>query len=415
MIGDLLREARERKRLTMSSVAESVGVTAGYISSLEKNRVEPSLALLRRLAEALGIPAFLLFREERAENAIVVRKGERPKVRFLNLPCVCEVASPLLWNGISPPDMEVIQVDAPPGFKVGARDISPESDECVYVLKGSLSYEDGGAVAGLSKGAGVYIPRMTGFHLSNDSDEEASFIWIAKPPSAIRPFKAKGGKGRVDMPQLSGDSRLKLIGERIKDLRRRQGLGLNALAKMIGVSAAYVSQIENNLAEPSLPVLRGVAKALGVELVLLFAGDVPADALITRAETRPELMIPDGSARFQLLMPFLAAGRRKPDMSVVIASLAPGMSDSPDFVTHGYSELCIALEGSMEYRTDSGSYVLAEGDSLYLRENVRHMVYNPGNSQASILAVFGNVFNRIPGFKEDGDGSGSNGPDGVFG
>jgi transcriptional regulator with XRE-family HTH domain/uncharacterized cupin superfamily protein len=268
------------------------------------------------------------------------------------------------------------------------------------VLKGELEYEDGGGAVALSKGAGAYIPRMAGFRLSNKSEETASFIWIAKPSWAIRPLP-KSGKTAAAAPGPPAASRLKLIGEKIKGLRTRQGMGLNALAKKAGITAAYVSQMERNLAEPSLPVLRSVAKALGVELVLLFAEDVPADVLVTTAQTRKPLMIPDGRAKFQLLMPFLAAGGRKPDMSVVVADLDPGMCDSLDFVAHGYSEICVVLEGAVEYLTDGGAYRLEEGDSLSLRENARHMVRNPGESKSSILAVFGSVFNRLPGFGGD--------------
>ncbi|MDR1640667.1 MAG: helix-turn-helix domain-containing protein [Clostridiales bacterium] len=395
MIGDILKEAREGKRLTLSGVAGLAGVTPGYVSNLEKGRAEPSLSMLRKLAEILDIPAYLLFRDE-TEGAIVVKKSERAMIRFKNIPGVCEMATPALWNVADYPDTDAIQVHASPGFRAGAEDLSSGADLCLYMLEGKMEYEDGGEKTELFSGAGVYMPRRTPFHLENVSGEDASFVWLAKRG----PVGARANRANSAVPGTPDGSRLRLIGEKIKELRKRQGLGLNALAKMTGVSAAHVSQIENNLAEPSLPVLRSIAKALGVELVLLFAGEAPTQTYITYPETRPIVTIPGGNAKFQLLMPFITAEGRTPDLSAVIADLAPGVYDSPTFVEHGYSELCIALKGSVEYLTDAGSYVLSEGDSLFLKKNTKHSVHNPGEDDARMLAVFGNVFTRLPGFPE---------------
>lgn len=62
----MIKELRERRGMTQEELAKKAGVSQGYIAKLEppsrhgqKKRVRhanPSLAILKRLARALGVP-----------------------------------------------------------------------------------------------------------------------------------------------------------------------------------------------------------------------------------------------------------------------------------------------------------------------------------------------------------------------
>lgn len=56
-VGQLIRDRRRRLGLTLQDIADRVGCTRGYLSSIENDRREhpPSRALLDRLEEALGL------------------------------------------------------------------------------------------------------------------------------------------------------------------------------------------------------------------------------------------------------------------------------------------------------------------------------------------------------------------------
>jgi transcriptional regulator with XRE-family HTH domain len=54
-IGENLRRLRERRYLTQRELAEQAGVSPDTILKLEKNRWEPRLRTIRRLAEALDV------------------------------------------------------------------------------------------------------------------------------------------------------------------------------------------------------------------------------------------------------------------------------------------------------------------------------------------------------------------------
>jgi DNA-binding XRE family transcriptional regulator len=50
-----LRVWREHRDMTAAKLAATVGITPAHVSKLEAGKGEPSVALLRRLAKALGV------------------------------------------------------------------------------------------------------------------------------------------------------------------------------------------------------------------------------------------------------------------------------------------------------------------------------------------------------------------------
>ena len=54
-LGARIRESRNRRKLTQVQLAEAAGMTQAGLSGLESGRNEPTVATLRRIAEALKI------------------------------------------------------------------------------------------------------------------------------------------------------------------------------------------------------------------------------------------------------------------------------------------------------------------------------------------------------------------------
>ena len=70
-VGALLREWRERQRLTQLELALGAGISARHVSFVETGRSKPSRETLLRLAEQLAIP----FRER---NQLLLAAGHAP-------------------------------------------------------------------------------------------------------------------------------------------------------------------------------------------------------------------------------------------------------------------------------------------------------------------------------------------------
>src|SRR5262249_49282432 len=78
-IGAQLRAARLAARMSMAEVAEQAGLTKGFVSKLERDLANVSVASLIRLCDALGISVGSLFQAPKGE---VVRRDTRPHINF---------------------------------------------------------------------------------------------------------------------------------------------------------------------------------------------------------------------------------------------------------------------------------------------------------------------------------------------
>lgn len=80
------------------------------------------------------------------------------------------------------------------------------------------------------------------------------------------------------------------LGARVRRLRRRAGLTIEALAERAGIGAHYLGGVERGEQNPTLKVLVGVASALGVTLPALVAvGYEARDEEELRRELRERL------------------------------------------------------------------------------------------------------------------------------
>lgn len=60
------------------------------------------------------------------------------------------------------------------------------------------------------------------------------------------------------------------LGNAIKTARKQKDIKQNAFAELCDISPTYLSQIENNLKEPTLATLEVIAKKLEMPLPILF-------------------------------------------------------------------------------------------------------------------------------------------------
>jgi transcriptional regulator with XRE-family HTH domain len=61
IIGDRLRELREKKKLSQSDIEKRTGLVRPYISRVENNHSVPNIETLQKMARALEVPMYQLF------------------------------------------------------------------------------------------------------------------------------------------------------------------------------------------------------------------------------------------------------------------------------------------------------------------------------------------------------------------
>lgn len=131
-IGERLRAARAARRKTMAEVAEGAGVTKGFLSRLERDQANASVAVLMRLCGVLDLPVSSLF--EPAPAGTVLRRGEYPVINFGGNALTEYMLTPRGEHRVS-----VILGEIEPGGGAGDEHYSLPGDvEFAMVLEGDL-------------------------------------------------------------------------------------------------------------------------------------------------------------------------------------------------------------------------------------------------------------------------------------
>ena len=187
-IGAQLKAARLAARKTMAEVAEQSGLTKGFVSKLERDLANVSVASLIRLCEALDISVGSLFEASVGE---VVRRGARPPINFGG----SQVKEYLLTPS-GEKRVQAILSDIEPGGGSGDEPYSLPADvEFVFVLAGQLQITVAGEQITLEQGDAFTFPASTQhtFRVAPPAGH-AQVLWVFSPalPDTGQPRLAAG-------------------------------------------------------------------------------------------------------------------------------------------------------------------------------------------------------------------------------
>lgn len=171
------------------------------------------------------------------------------------------------------------------------------------------------------------------------------------------------------------------LGLRLRELRRARKLTLRALASRAGLSASYLSQIENGNANVTIQSLRKLASIFGIGWADFFAASEASGRVLKRADRR-SLMIGEGQRDYGIAQLPLV------DVDVGTTEYDPGVTvGDENYVHEDLHEIVVVLRGEMRLVLDGVTYDLVEGDSADFRSSTPHMLTNIGDSVAECLWV----------------------------
>jgi transcriptional regulator with XRE-family HTH domain len=177
------------------------------------------------------------------------------------------------------------------------------------------------------------------------------------------------------------------LGLRLKEFRLRRGLSQTELAKMVGVTASTISQVESNLIYPSLPALMKMAEVLAVDLTSIFEDRqggarrlifTPADNVDVKFPNMPE-----GAVQARLLYPVDFQVKAEP----YLIEITPKATLPGHFFFHKGEEVGYVLSGRLQARVGKGIHHLKAGDVIYLTSEIPGEWRNPGPAVARLLWI----------------------------
>ncbi len=175
-VGPELRRRRNDLRLSLRELAESTGLSTGFLSQVENDRVSPSLASLERIAEALRMPLFEILSVD--DRDPVVRTDNRP-VASLEEP---DVQVSLLTNFPNWQMLPFVRRLAP-GEKYEAVRLDRAREEWMYVLSGEMELDlTNQSVHLLGVGDSVHFASGRLVSVNSVGDEPLEIICMMTPP-----------------------------------------------------------------------------------------------------------------------------------------------------------------------------------------------------------------------------------------
>lgn len=185
----------------------------------------------------------------------------------------------------------------------------------------------------------------------------------------------KGASGKLD------------LGLRLKEFRRKRGLSQAELAKLVGVTASTISQIESNLIYPSLPALLKIAEVLSVDVASFFQDRqegqrrlvfTPADAVEVALKS-----VPEGAAAARLLYPVDFEAKAEP----FLIDISPKETLPGHFFFHKGEEVGYLLSGRLQLKVGKAVHTLKAGEVIYLTSEIPTEWRNLGPGVARLLWV----------------------------
>ncbi len=161
-----------------------------------------------------------------------------------------------------------------------------------------------------------------------------------------------------------------VIGARLREARKREGLSLSELAARTGVTKGFLSQVERDLTSASVGTLVRLCGALRINAGALLTG---SDGPVVRAAERPAVGFGgEGVSEFRLT----PSGEER--ILVLQSDIAPGggSGDEP-YRLASEAEFVHVLEGTLDIEVADTAHRLAAGDSLTFEAAAEHRWSNP--------------------------------------
>lgn len=176
-----IKALRKQRGMTLQALGEVTDLSPGFLSQIESGQSSPSLASLRRIAQALGVSLFFLVASDRG-NVNVIRGDQRKRLEIPQHTVAFEVLSPEEKGS----NLQVVMTTLSPGQSTCEGPMphgDAQSQEFVYVLSGVVSLSVAAERVEIHQGDAACFRSALPHRYCNQGHETAVFLAIMAPPS----------------------------------------------------------------------------------------------------------------------------------------------------------------------------------------------------------------------------------------
>ncbi len=171
------------------------------------------------------------------------------------------------------------------------------------------------------------------------------------------------------------------IGPKIKQLRIQKGLTQEELADRSELTKGFISQVERDLASPSIATLTDILQVLGTNLSGFFSEE-SEEQIVFGEQDYFEKFDPELKNKIEWIIP----NAQKNAMEPIRVTLEAGGSTYPD-VPHEGEEFGYVLSGSISIHLGRRVYHAKKGESFYYTPGANHFISADGGKSAAFLWI----------------------------
>jgi transcriptional regulator with XRE-family HTH domain len=183
-IGNKIKAFRQELNLTIPQLSEMTGLSRGFISQVENDKVSLSLESLQKIALALRHPV-RNFLDEQQFLPDLIRKKARPRIQIGSEPKIEILSTPFGRQ------LQIMLTDLPPGYQAGDCAHSHDGEEWIMVLTGKVKVSQGDFAAILEEGDSIHWDGNQPHLCQNATDHSAKIIVALTPPAVLPLSKTK--------------------------------------------------------------------------------------------------------------------------------------------------------------------------------------------------------------------------------
>ncbi|WP_024833209.1 helix-turn-helix domain-containing protein [Ruminiclostridium josui] len=171
------------------------------------------------------------------------------------------------------------------------------------------------------------------------------------------------------------------IGEKIKQLRVKNGLTQEELAGRCELSKGFISQLERDLTSPSIATLIDILESLGTNIKDFFNESVNEKVVFKKDDVFTKEDKDSG-----YIIHWLVSNAQKNTMEPILIKLEPGGSSELDN-PHDGEEFGYVISGGVTVFLGTQKYKVKKGECFYFKPVKTHKIVNSVKSQSVILWV----------------------------
>ena len=187
IIGSKIKGIRESKNLSIGEIAESTGLSADQIASIESDENLPSLGPLIKIARALGVRLGTFMDDNDSLGPVITRAEDRERdnsISFSN--GATDARRHMEYHPLAQQKagrhMEPFIIDINPTESLEYKLSAHEGEEFIYVMEGEIEIEYGKDKYTLKQGDSIYYDSIVNHHLHGALGKSAKILALVYIP-----------------------------------------------------------------------------------------------------------------------------------------------------------------------------------------------------------------------------------------